>query len=394
MNSIDLIRLTTKNFTRRKARTFLTILGVIIGTAAIVVMLSLGIGMNESFKAQLSQMGSLDVITVTTYYFPNNGASSGAPITTTLDDKAVAKLEKIEGVKAVMPQFQSSMKIGAGKYIMYSGIIGIDSSKMEEFGFKIDKGRLLAAGDTNSILFGCQTPFNFYNPRSRNNQYFFFTGEAGQEPPVDVTTSKLVMTFDSSYGEKKTPTIVPNENPVNAKPLKVYKANCAGVLKQSGDEKDYNVYMDVTYLKKLIKENSKSQNSMVYGTKTDTGYQQALVKVSNIKDIPDIQKQINEMGFGASSLTDILNSMEKTAATMQAVLGGIGAISLLVAALGITNTMIMSIIERTHEIGVMKVLGCLLGDIRRLFLMEAGMIGFSGGIIGILFSYGASWVRS
>ena len=97
-------------------------------------------------------------------------------------------------------------------------------------------------------------------------------------------------------------------------------------------------------------------------------------------------KIITEMGLGAYSLTDILKSMQKTSANIQAILGGIGAVSLLVAALGITNTMIMSIYERTREIGVMKVLGAELGAIRRLFLFEAGLIGFLGGVLGITFS--------
>ena len=77
--------------------------------------------------------------------------------------------------------------------------------------------------------------------------------------------------------------------------------------------------------------------------------------------------------------------------TIQLILGGLGAISLLVAALGITNTMIMSIYERTREIGVMKVLGCVIGNIRTMFLMEAGTIGFIGGILGLAFSYGISF---
>lgn len=77
---------------------------------------------------------------------------------------------------------------------------------------------------------------------------------------------------------------------------------------------------------------------------------------------------------------------------IQAVLGGIGAMSLLVAALGITNTMVMSIYERTREIGVMKVLGCLLTDIRKLFLWEAGIIGFTGGVVGLLLSILASFL--
>ena len=76
--------------------------------------------------------------------------------------------------------------------------------------------------------------------------------------------------------------------------------------------------------------------------------------------------------------------------TIQLVLGGIGAVSLVVAALGILNTMIMSIYERTREIGVMKVLGCEVRHIRAMFLMEAGIIGLLGGILGLGVSYGAS----
>ena len=77
---------------------------------------------------------------------------------------------------------------------------------------------------------------------------------------------------------------------------------------------------------------------------------------------------------------------------IQAVLGGIGAVSLFVAAIGIANTMMMSIYERTKEIGVLKVLGCSMGDIRSMFLIEAGFIGFMGGIMGMILSYGISWI--
>ncbi len=98
------------------------------------------------------------------------------------------------------------------------------------------------------------------------------------------------------------------------------------------------------------------------------------------------------MGYGTYSLADIRESMKKQSNTIQMVLGGIGAISLLIAALGITNTMVMSIYERTREIGVMKVLGCRMNNIRQLFLFEAAVIGLIGGVIGILLSYIASFV--
>ena len=105
-----------------------------------------------------------------------------------------------------------------------------------------------------------------------------------------------------------------------------------------------------------------------------------------------MQDQIKAMGYQTFSLTDMLESMKKTSRTLQAILGGIGAISLLVAAIGITNTMVMSIYERTREIGVIKVLGAEMTDIRRLFLIEAALIGFGGGVIGLFFSYLISWI--
>ena len=91
-------------------------------------------------------------------------------------------------------------------------------------------------------------------------------------------------------------------------------------------------------------------------------------------------------------MQSIRESMEESSRMMQMVLGGIGAISLLVAAIGITNTMIMSISERTREIGIMKALGCYTKNIRELFLMEAGMIGLIGGGLGLILSYIVSMV--
>jgi len=91
-------------------------------------------------------------------------------------------------------------------------------------------------------------------------------------------------------------------------------------------------------------------------------------------------------------MENIRKPMQVQALKQQMTLGGLGAISLFVAALSITNTMVMSIYERTKEIGVMKVLGCMVGNIRSVFLMEAGVIGFMGGVIGIIISYIISYI--
>ena len=107
-----------------------------------------------------------------------------------------------------------------------------------------------------------------------------------------------------------------------------------------------------------------------------------------------VQQIISDMGYNAYSNAEWIESDMKVMNIIQAVLGGIGGISLFVAAIGITNTMMMSIYERTKEIGIMKVIGCRIKDIQLLFLIEAGYIGFIGGGIGMVLSYAISYVMN
>ena len=111
---------------------------------------------------------------------------------------------------------------------------------------------------------------------------------------------------------------------------------------------------------------------------------------NGMNNVTAVQKEIDAMGYNTWSATELLENVKEQMAMIQAVLGGIGAISFLVAAIGISNTMVMSTYERTREIGIMKVLGCKLSNIMTLFLLEAAIIGLCGGILGIGFSYGVS----
>ena len=101
----------------------------------------------------------------------------------------------------------------------------------------------------------------------------------------------------------------------------------------------------------------------------------------------EVETKIKDLGYDTYSMETVRKPMQEQANKMMLILGSLGGISLLVAAMGITNTMIMSIYERTREIGIMKVLGCVVGDIRTVFLMEAGLIGFGGGVIGVILSF-------
>lgn len=388
MSNSDLLKMALGNLWRRKTRTILTILGVIIGTSSIVIMLSLGIAMDRSFKEQLSQMGDLNIIEIYNYggYDFSTGGGQGGQVA--LDDKAVASFNQIPGVRAVMPIKSAHYKMGIGRLVGYVSVIGIDPDVMEAFDFKIEEGRLLLSTDKDAMVFGKNVARYFYNPRLRDP---YGHGWGSDSSVVDLISNNLILTSDMNYGETRNSFNREDENYVPPKP---HNVKGVGILEESFSEKDYNAYMNISALEKIIEEeqranrkNSGSRNRGLDGDK----YERINVKVKDIHDVERVQETIQAMGYQTYSLTDMLKSMKETSAKMQAILGGIGAVSLFVAAIGITNTMIMSIYERTREIGVMKVLGANLPDIKRLFLVEAGFIGFCGGLAGLVLSYSISF---
>lgn len=371
MNSLDLFKMAFNNLWRKKTRTFLTVLGVIIGTTSIVVMISLGIAIDTEFKKSMGQMGDLTVIEVS----PNYGYSESNDRNkkeVKLDDSAITKFKKIPGVEAVTPQKTTYMKVVVGKYIANVNITGIDPSSMEAFGHKVEEGRLLTEIDKTNIVFGKEVLNSFRNPRTRNE---------GEPPKIDVLGNKLIITTDRYYGERN------SRPPKDYRAPKKYGARGVGILEDSG-RNNYTSYMNIEELMRIEEENEKlTQDRSMRRDRDENKYGSIKVKVKTVEQVEEVNKVIKDLGYQTFSLTDMLNSMKEASQKIGLILGGIGGISLLVAAIGITNTMIMSIYERTREIGVMKVIGAKLSDIKKLFLIEAGMIGLTGGITGLVFSY-------
>ena len=126
--------------------------------------------------------------------------------------------------------------------------------------------------------------------------------------------------------------------------------------------------------------------------KKEEVYSRLQVKLDKIENMDSVKNAITEMGLQVHGAGEWMREIEKQSTTIQMVLGGIGSIALIVAAIGIANTMIMSTYERTREIGVMKVIGATVGDVRNLFLFEAAIIGFLGGLFGLLTSHGVSYL--
>lgn len=374
MNQRDYLELCARNLLRRRTRTVLAVVGVVVGTCAIIVMLSIGFGLSESFQKQIESYGNLHLITV----YPNE---SGRPSPTgggagdgKITDQTILEMEKMKGVDAVTPVISEYLVLGVGKSIAQIEIQGIRPEVLEKFNYQVQEGRLLSKNDKMGILFGSQIPNWFYNPKQ--------TSFSGPPKPVDVITDKMILTGDMEYGQPPR-----SGGPGEEKPIyKEYKVKGIGLLANPSDESAYSAYMNIEELAQIRAEVKKARKEVIPPAQKNQ-YSRAMIYAGDIDDVEDISKALREKGYQTHSANDWLEAMKQTARMIQGILGGIGCISLFVAALGITNTMIMSIYERTREIGIMKVIGANLPDIRRMFLVEAGMIGGIGGAVGVLFSY-------
>ncbi|HOQ08595.1 MAG TPA: ABC transporter permease [Syntrophomonadaceae bacterium] len=386
MNKRDILHMSLVNMLRRKTRSVLTIIGVVIGTSAIVVMMSLGLAIDKTYQEQLGQMGSLSIIDVYPFAPYIEGSVSYNPGEVRLDDQAIEQFKSIPGVEAVMPQKTAYMRVAAGRMVADMTVVGIKPELLEAFDFEVESGRLLQAGDKNAVIFGKYVSNFFFNPRLSSQRWG--PNSSGQSQ-VDLLSNNLLITSDLSYGERRRS----SDTGDDSKPPQPHEIKGVGIIKESGSEKDYQAYMNITALEEILKADERFQRSQSSGRWSrgssfqQSGYEQVKVKVADIELVEEVQKQIRNLGFESHSLLDMLNSIKEYSRTVQAILGGIGAVSLLVAAIGITNTMVMSIYERTREIGVMKVLGADLKDIGQMFLLEAGLIGFWGGGLGVAFSY-------
>lgn len=393
MSWIDLLRMSSGNLKRRKLRTFLTVLGVVIGTASIVVMISLGLGLQQSMYRDVEQSGGLTSITVRGKdEWGAYGGGQEAP-EKYVTDEVIEDLKKLEHVEVVSPVMEVSALALKGNYEGYLFLRGMSHEALEKMNIPLKDGGKLPEenGASLDLVMGNMMLMNFNN-KSGGGDYW----ETGELPDIDFEKDSLFLILDmDAYYQSSSgmPGEVGSAQPKT--PAKKHVVKCSGVVAGGMEEYNahsYSTYCDVETLKTMLKKEfrgrvipgqpmTKSGKPYSYLT-----YTSAYVKVDDLNHMDTVSNAIRDMGFYTESNAEYLESMKKQFAMIQAVLGGIGAVSLLVAAIGIANTMMMSIYERTKEIGVIKVLGCSLKNIKQMFLLEAGFIGLLGGIIGNMFS--------
>ena len=393
MRFLDLLTMSINNLRRRKVRTALTVLGVVIGTASVVVMVSLGIGLNALMMEMYSSYGSMTAIEI--YNYGNNGNNGTKDNPLYLTDDTVKEFLRIPHVTSASPVLETNVILKQGVYETNTSINGVTREFMEQI--PLGQGKLPDPKSTEmEFIYGNAVVQWFQN--SKTGKGYWDTQEL---PDIDYMNKPMFVIFDTDAYYQSRSGGSGDGTPVKAP--KKYLIRTAGVVEGGIDDYNsyaYGVYTDIdqlkTQLKKIYKKNPipgqpTNKNGKPYSYFI---YNQAYVYVDDMENVTAVQKAITDMGFQANSQMEWIEQSQQTYNMIQLVLGGIGAISLFVAAIGIANTMMMSIYERTKEIGVIKVLGCDLRTIRNMFLLESGFIGFMGGVIGVAISYGIGFIMN
>ncbi len=338
MKFSDLFNLSTRMFKARTSRTLLTVLGMSIGIAAILFLVSFGYGLQKTLLERITTSDSLLTLDI-------SEAKSGSVV---LDKEVIKKIEAMPGVEDVSPAFQISTQGHLEDLSADITTIGSKPSFLKLGGFKPTEGTLFSDSNQYGIvasssiaqvfgkspaeMLGKEISFSFFIPISNDS-----------EAPVNLEQTELKRVESDQ------------------------KFTIVGIV----EGQDNIVYLNATTLGNL-------------GIKR---YGQAKVKCRSNAEMIAVRDKILEAGLLVSSLSDTVDQANQIFRVVQLVLMLFGIIALVVSAIGMFNTMTITLLERTEEIGIMKSIGASDGGISVMFFMESAIMGFLGGVMGIFIGW-------
>lgn len=396
---LDYSKLASKNLMRRKVRTFLSILAVAVAALMVFVMISLAMGVQAVLTAELKKTGSLTQVTVRpaiegTYGGPPGSESSLTEVSQTstsrqyqislADSKKIINLPHINDYSGLAGiETQSIHLEGSDKYYP-AQIQAIEISSVSEV--DLSAGRNLLATDKYAIIlsknyvkaFGLSSAelinkkvlltitkdnYNFNEDpeiRQRYPQYFNKEGQGG-------IPEYLWKQLEQEYRQH------PDSKEISL--------TIVGINSSSFDITTN--YVPISLVNEIYKYKYNEDDHLA-----SSGYNSIILAVDSEDNVDAVSESIQDLGFSAQSIKQMLEGILNMFTMVEAVLAVFGAIALFVAMIGIINTMIMSIYERTREIGVMRATGASRANIFWLFNFEAAALGFWGGVFGILLGIG------
>jgi len=437
MSFYDILHLALRNLRQAKLRFFLTTMGVIVGVAVIVTMVSFGLGLQQNM---LSRFRALDLFNEIRVFGKNVFSMAVAGVdpklkrdenpgerrgggfkpdkspTRILDDAALTEIASIPGVAYVEPDIGFTTFVRANGRVVPLAVNGVSvpnaSSRFKSF----LAGQMITRPDADEVVIDevSAETFGYEKPSDAVGQTIEFLAPANEK--------------GNSFPEEKQPQAHENQGAMNffgipleedqegaaTNSLVAHTFSISGVLDSKpkdgagqggriGLMSGASVYVPLQAARQWTIEHRNPMGEVALALARQSGqleqgqtegYFSAVVRVHDPVALTAVRKRLTELGFGSFSIVDELDQIRTVFLILDSVLGLLGGISLLVASFGIANTMVMSILERTREIGIMKAIGAEDREIKLIFFVEAAVIGFCGGVIGALLAWGIDAVAN
>ncbi len=429
MSFLDILSLAFRNLRQAKLRAFLTTMGVIVGVAVIVTMVSFGLGLQGNLVARFGALDLFNEMSVfgrsltnlaTAGIRPTNrdadGNRRGGPglpanksPTRVLDDMAIAEIAKIPGVSYVQPNLSLWVFMRSNGKVRSEGAAGTSvpnqASRFKEF----VAGQMVSSENADEVVVtdAFLNDFDYGKPEDALGKTVeFLTTRQDSKPKNEGDETKaddegpgnfFGIPLDDSPGEDGS-----DSTNVSSRTFKIVgvlntrvkegpgQGGLRGLMPQAA------VYLPLPAARAWARDHrgpgaeialALARQSGALEEGALEGYDSAIVRVDDPVALSDVRNRITELGFGSFSIVDELEQIRTVFLIIDSVLALLGGISLFVASFGIANTMVMSILERTREIGIMKAIGAEDREIKLIFFLEAAVIGFCGGVIGVIVAW-------
>jgi ABC-type antimicrobial peptide transport system permease subunit len=395
MKGYDLLDLAVRNLRQSKLRNGLTTVGISVGVASLVAMLSLGVGLQQLATRRLAGSGMFDTVFVTSKQDfrgfdreqdQKDQHPENAPV---LDDAARDKMAHLQYVTEVEPEIRVMGEIVYAGQTHYGFVTGLPMSARENEAFDNLQGKFFSRSDADEVILlnDFAKELDPTNPKALIGQQVTLRYGEHQPLAADSDTSGRPQLSDE---QRDTSTQNAGDSYGFSVVRKTQQLKVMGII----DEEPYGgmrtvsrgrIFLPVDLTAKLnMAEFSDMRSSLRGHGRT---YMTLTVRVKDPAKVAQVQDAIKQMGFRTFSVLDATKSLRRFFTVLDLFLGIFGSLALAVATLAIINTLVMAVLERRREIGVMKAIGASDGDVKRLFFAEAGAMGFFGGVLGIALGF-------
>ena len=414
MNFLDILHLALRNLRQAKLRAILTTMGVVVGVAVIVTMVSFGLGLQSNMLARFK---ALDFFNEVQVFGQGLGtlAGLGRPArgedgdrrreradktpTRILDDAGIKEIAAIKGVAYVEPSVSFDVFVRSNGKLLSQYVAGANipnaATRFQHFA----AGKMISSPAADEVVVSER-----------------FVRDYGYKTPADAVGKTIELlappSEKSSSEEEERPNFfgIPLDDPgldESNPDVETKTFHIVGVLSQikegigqggaRGLMPNAGIYLPLQMAHEWATRHRSPMGQVALALARrggnlaegqTEGYDLAIVRVTDPVHLTEVRQKITDLGFGSFSIVDEIDQIRTVFLIIDSVLGLLGGISLLVASFGIANTMIMSILERTREIGIMKAIGAEDREIRLIFFVEAAVIGVVGGVIGVLLAWG------